>query len=247
MRQLAKDLFRKAGFRLERWRPSNRFDAMADALELLKRQDFHPRVIIDGGANAGNWTRMALHVFPDAAVHLIEPQPACRPALERLARTHAAMTLHPVALSEPGRTRLSFTGGTADGGTGVHVMIAGETDVELECLATTLDGLFATRIERADRPLLKLDVEGHELDALRGARALLDAIEVIIVEVQLYDINDSGVIPVFRDVYDFLAGRGFELYDLASIGWRQRDMRMHMLDPVFVRSDSPLCTDRAGV
>jgi len=39
---------------------------------------------------------------------------------------------------------------------------------------------------------------------------------------------------------------GFELYDLASIGWRQRDMRMHMLDPVFVRSDSPLCTDRAG-
>src|SRR6267142_662600 len=109
MTQLVKDLFRKAGFRLGRWRPSNRFDAMADALELLKRQDFHPRVIIDGGANAGNWTRMALHVFPDAAVHLIEPQPACRPALERLARSHAGVTLHPVALSEPGRTRLSFT------------------------------------------------------------------------------------------------------------------------------------------
>ncbi len=101
MTQLVKDLFRKAGFRLERWRPSNRFDAMADTLELLKRQGF--------------------------------------------------------------------------------------------------------------------------------------------------DINDSGAIPVFRDVYDFLSGRGFELYDLASIGWRQRDMRMHMLDPVFVRSDSPLCTDRAGL
>ena len=48
-------------------------------------------------------------------------------------------------------------------------------------------------------------------------------------------------------MYDFLTGRGFELDDVATIGWRCRDMRMHVLDPVFVRADSPLCTDRAGV
>ena len=245
MRQLVKDLFRRAGYRLERWRPANRFAAMGDVLEQLRRSLFRPAVIIDGGANVGDWTRMALPVFPDATVHLIEPQPACRPALERLARTHASVTFHPIALSEPGRTRLQFTGGTAHGGSGVHVMIAGETGVELECPATTLDDLFAAHTCRADRPLLKLDLEGHELEALRGARALLDAIEVIIVEVQVYDINHSGVIPVFRDVYDFLTGRGFELYDLASIGWRRRDMRMHMMDPVFVRADSPVHLDRS--
>ena len=247
MKPLLKRLARQAGYRIERWRPANRFDAMVDALELLRLRDCRPRVIIDAGANVGAWTKMALRVFPGAAVHLVEPQPACRPALERLARARDSETFHPIALSEPGRTRLSLTGGAAYGGTGVHVMTAGESGVELECPATTLDALFATRVTRADRPLLKLDLEGHELDALRGARTLLDALEVIVVEAQLYDINCSGVIPTFHDVYEFLIGRDFELYDLASVGWRRRDMRMHMMDPVFARSDSPLCTDRAGV
>ena len=148
---------------------------------------------------------MAMAVFPDAAVHLVEPQSACRPALERLARTRASMTLHPIAPAEPGRRRLSFTGGTAEGGTGVHVLTAGEVDVdvELECAATTLDELFAGRIQRSDRALLELDLEGHELRALRGARTLLGAIDVIIVEVQPCDINDSGVIRSFATCTTF--------------------------------------------
>ena len=50
---------------------------------------------------------------------------------------------------------------------------------------------------------------------------------------------------MFRDVFGFLADHGFELYDLASTGWRRRDMRMHMMDPVFARADSPLCADRS--
>ena len=120
-----------------------------------------------------------------------------------------------------------------------------EHDVELECRATTLDELFGGRVGRADRPLLKLDLEGHELSALRGARTLLEAIEVLVVEVQVYDINDSGVIPVFRDVFTFLADHGFELYDVACLGWRHRDMRMCMMDPVFARTGSPLCADQS--
>jgi FkbM family methyltransferase len=244
MRSLVKRWARAAGYRVERWRPANRFNAMSETLELLQLRAFQPRVIIDAGANVGQWTEMALRVFPGSAVHMIEPQPACRPSLERLAAARDAVTLHPVALSRPGQTRLAFTGGVAEGGTGVHVMIAGESDLELECPATTLDELFAARVSRADRPLLKLDLEGHEVEALRGAGALLDAVEAIVIEAQLYDINNNGL-PVFRDVFQLLADRGFELYDLASTGWRRRDMRMHMLDAVFVRSDSPLCADRS--
>ncbi len=245
MKEFLKRTCRTAGYRIERWRPANRFNAMTDALELLRLRGFRPRVVIDAGANVGDWTRMALDVFPEAAVHLIEPQPVCQPALDRLARTSSSLTVHPVALTEPGRPRLRFTGGANYGGTGVHVMLPQESDVELECPATTLDDLFGGRVTRADRPLLKLDLEGHELSAMRGALALLDAIEVLVIEVQLYDINASGVIPVFRDVFGFLADHGFELYDLASTGWRRRDMRMHMMDPVFARADSPLCADRS--
>jgi FkbM family methyltransferase len=244
MNDLFKRLCRRAGYRVERWRPANRFNAMADTLELLRR-GFRPGVVIDAGANVGDWTRMALNVFPEAKVHLAEPQPSCQPSLERLARTSSSLTLHPVALTEPGRQRLSFTGGASHGGTGAHVALPDEHDVELECRATTLDELFAGRVGREDRPLMKLDLEGHELPALSGARTLLEAVEVLVVEVQIYDINGSGAIPLFRDVFSFLTGHGFELYDVASMGWRHRDMRMCMMDPVFKRTGSPLCTDQS--
>jgi FkbM family methyltransferase len=244
MKQLLKNLGRSVGFRFERWRPANRFNEMADTLAMLRDSAYRPRVIIDGGANVGHWARMALRVFPDAALHLIEPQTVCRPALERLARARASTTFHPVALSEPGRTRLAFTGGATDGGTGVHVLVATEVDVELECDATTLDALFGGRVDRADRTLLKLDLEGHELPALRGAAALLPDVEVVVVEAQVYDANDNGL-PVFRDVFDLLCGRGFELYDFASLTARPRDLRLRMLDAVFVRADSALAADRS--
>jgi hypothetical protein len=71
------------GYSLHRW-PTNRFDGMQDALLLLRRSGYSPGVIIDAGANVGNWTRMAHSVFHDATIHLVEPQPACRGALDDL-------------------------------------------------------------------------------------------------------------------------------------------------------------------
>jgi len=245
MKDLVKRLCRRAGYRVERWRPANRFNAMADTLELLRLRGFQPGVVIDAGANVGNWTRMALEVFPEAAVHLVAPQPACQPALERLARTSSSLTVHPVALTEPGEPRLAFAGGASYGGTGVYVTPPDGHDVEFECRATTLDELFGGRLDRADRPLLKLDLEGHELSALRGGRTLLEAVEILVVEVQMYDINDNGLFPVFRDVFTFLGDHGFELYDVACMGWRHRDMRMCMMDAVFARTGSPLTLDHS--
>jgi FkbM family methyltransferase len=211
MKELLKRLGRRTGYRIERWRPANRFNAMADTLESLRLRGFRPGIVNDAGANVGDWTRMALNVVPDAVVHLVEPQPACQPALERLARTSPSLTVHPVALTEPGRQDLAFTGGASYGGTGVHVAQPDEHDVELQCRATTLDELFGGRVSRAD------------------------------------DINDSGVIPVFSDVFTFLADRWFELYDVACMGWRPRDMRMCMMDPVFARTGRPLCADKSGL
>ena len=153
--------------------------------------------------------------------------------------------MHPVALTEPGEPRLAFAGGASYGGTGVYVTPPDGHDVEFECRATTLDELFGGRVDRADRPLLKLDLEGHELSALRGGRTLLEAVEILVVEVQMYDINDNGLFPVFRDVFTFLGDHGFELYDVACMGWRHRDMRMCMMDAVFARTGSPLTLDHS--
>ena len=86
----------------------------------------------------------------------------------------------------------------------------------VERAAATLDALLGDRIAREDRALLKLDLEGHELPALRGARRVLEASEVVVVEVQFFEIDGNGR-PCFGDVHAFFRERGFELYDVACL------------------------------
>jgi hypothetical protein len=89
---------------------------------------------------------------------------------------------------------------------------------------------------------LKLDLEGQELNAFRGATALLRIVEVILTEVRFYDVNHAGS-PTFADILEFLRGSGFELYDFGSLLPRVRDGRLHIGDAIFVRSDSELRKD----
>ena len=156
------------------------------------------------------------------------------------------MVVHAVAVTEPGISRVRMIGGGEEGGgTGAWVGHAGEVAPgEVECPATTLDALIAPRVTRSDRALLKLDIEGHEVMALTGARALLEKTEVILTELQFYPINDNGR-AVFVDMLEFLRERGFELYDFACLSQRPRDKRLRMGDVLFVRRDSPLLADRA--
>ena len=244
-RESIREAFELLGYTVHRW-PANRFHGMRDALRLLRRANYSPRVIIDGGANMGTWTRMARAIFSGATFHLIEPQPACRRPLEDIVRSSPGFVCHPVALTEPGVARVRLIGGgEAGGGTGAWVATHGERGPdEVECAAATLDSLLADCVTREDRGLLKLDLEGYELQALRGAARLLGVLEVVVSEVQFFDVTADSR-PVFADVLRFLGECGFELYDFASLSPRPRDGRLKMGDVVFVRRDSPLLADRS--
>ncbi len=232
----------RTGLTLHRW-PGNRFDAMADALALLRQNGYRPAAVIDCGSNCGQFATLVTAAFPDATLHLIEPQASCWPALDQFARERSGVHLHRVAVTEPGVTRVRMHRGGAETSTGAFVIAADETcPADLEADATTLDALLGATVERDDRALLKLDLEGHEQPALHGARRLLDVVEVVISEVQFFDVNRGGR-PVFADIAGFLRSCGFELYDFAALGSRRRDRRLRTGDAVFVRADSPLAAD----
>ena len=80
----AQRLFRMCGLNLTRL-PGNRFDVMPDVLARFVREGFMPTVVIDVGANRGQWARVASAAFPDVTLHMIEPQAICQPALTAFA------------------------------------------------------------------------------------------------------------------------------------------------------------------
>jgi len=238
-RQWIRALAARFGLSLRRAGAENRFDAMGDALKTLVRMGMVPRLVIDVGANVGQWSSLAAPIFPEARFHLIEPQPACAPALRALVEAHPGWVYHGVAATRTGVEKVQLLGS----GTGAWVGGPGETFEEItECPARTLDGLFADPIQREDRPLLKLDVEGHELTVLEGAEEMLRAVEVVVTETHFFDVGGKGL-PVFSDLLLALAQRGFELFDIASLSARRRDRRLRMGDLIFVHRSSPLLGD----
>ena len=232
------------GYVAHRW-PTTRFDGMADALQLLKVRGYSPRVVIDCGANVGQWTTLASSIFDNSEWHLVEPQPACVRELRQIVSANPRVTVHPVALTRGGTTSVRMIGGGHNGqGTGNFVAMPGESDADAQVFpASTLDDLFSKSLQVTDRAFLKLDLETHELEALHGALRMLPLTEVVLSEVSIFDITGSR--PTFGDIFAFLREHGFEFYDVACLSSRPRDKRLRQADVIFVRRDSQLLTDHA--
>jgi FkbM family methyltransferase len=238
VKALAKRLMALSRYRLSA-AAANRFDAIEQCLLLLAKSSFAPSLIVDGGANRGAIAELAHRIFPAAAIHMIEPQPGCAPALERLSQK-PGFFFHPVAVTaEAGSVRMFVRD---DGDTGAHIVWPeNQHEANLVVPATTLDALIGPRCGPTDRILLKLDLQGHELMALRGAAALLPKVEVVLIEVSFFQQLGEPTIP---DVVHFFDVADFDLFDIAALGGRTRDGRLRQGDLVFVRRNTPLWFDR---
>jgi FkbM family methyltransferase len=241
--QLKKTL-RQAGYRLTRWGYSNRFQAMDEALSGLLRSGFNPSTIIDGGANRGEWAKAARSVFPFSHIHLVEPLPKCVDCLREMASIDGRMTVHPYAATVPGVTEVTFNQVGDDGmSTAAQVALPGERfPNEMVLPASTLDAMLGRLIKPG--MLLKLDLQGHEIEAMKGATNVIKSVEVIICEVAFYPVDDTGR-PVFADVMYFVSRLGFVLFDFASLVGRYDDNRLQWGDIVLAKRDSQLLRNNA--
>jgi FkbM family methyltransferase len=137
---------------------------------------FRPRHVIDGGANVGHFALMLRTIWPSTTVHMIEPQVSSKPSLDRIAR-RPGFIVHGVALGEEcGVLRMAADPATTS--TDVHITFANDLDTDtnlqqtIEVPSETIDNLFATIVRPNDGVLLKLDLQGFELHALKGGTKL---------------------------------------------------------------------------
>ncbi|MGH7214148.1 MAG: FkbM family methyltransferase [Tepidisphaeraceae bacterium] len=194
------------------------------------------RSMLDVGANRGKWARMATHYFPDAKVFMIEPLEEMRPHLDEFCRLHSGSRwFHAGAGASAGELTLTIYD-DLDGSSLLHPEEAGKlgSGRQRRVPIITIDSL----IEKGDielPQLVKLDVQGFELEALRGATRLFGAAELIIMEVSLFPL--LGVNPVFHDVIQFMEERNYLLYDVCGYCRRPLDGALAQVDAVFAKRD----------
>lgn len=132
--------------------------------------------VFDVGANTGIYSLAALGVQPKAVVHAFEPTPELAAHLRSTAHENGLTNLrvHQAAvLSGDGKAALKHYRGEDGSNEGMNFVVSGPGDRGSERVTTvSLDNFCKERaIHRID--LLKLDIQGNEHLALKGAENLL--------------------------------------------------------------------------
>jgi FkbM family methyltransferase len=102
-----------------------------------------------------------------------------------------------------------------------------------ECEVVTLDGLRERLIDPAEHAYLKLDVQGSELDVLKGAEKVLDQVEVIQAELSLLPLYDGA--PLLGPVVRYLDERRFGLVGLTPAFVDRSTGAILQVDGIFTR------------
>jgi FkbM family methyltransferase len=213
----------------------------ADLRFLFTVAKIEPKVVIDGGANIGYVTYQFLQNFPQARIYSIEPNPAVFRQLESAYKGNKSVVPMNVGISRvPGRMTFNINANT---GTSSflepneyhHSHLAKRQEGKQEVPTIGLDDFVAKEgIEAID--ILKLDIEGFELEALIGAEKLLrsQSVHAILLEVNL-TASYVGQ-PLFHEVAAHLIDRGYHAYN--TYGLHESKLRQAIITNfVFLSTD----------
>jgi hypothetical protein len=89
---------------------------------------------------------------------------------------------------------------------------------------------------------LKLDVQGYELEVLKGSEKSLQGIQVILAEVNLIDIHQN--VALLAEIVQWLNLRDWVAYDICELHRRPLDQALWQADFIFVQRSSFLRTDK---
>ncbi|MBX9702050.1 MAG: FkbM family methyltransferase [Acetobacteraceae bacterium] len=194
------------------------YDVDVNGEEALLRRlaPFAPRVLVDVGANVGDWTLAACRHLPQARVHAFEIAPSTAEALARnVASLDGRVTVNRVGLSDrEGEVEIWFSpDSTTATSTLRHAFDVGReahgiTTVERQA-ARVITGdayLRSQGVEHVD--MLKIDVEGAETAVLDGFAGAFARGAISLVQFEYGTINLSTR-QFLGDFHRFFEERGF--------------------------------------
>jgi len=200
---------------------------------------FEPSRIVDVGASDGQWTREALHIFPDSKYLLVEGNPIFTDDLKALKTAVPVSSKGSVAydmavVADRERKIKLYVGGPGNERSLVSTIFKENTvdsHVPKKLQAYDLDTILK-RNDFLAPEVLKLDIQGAEYMALTGAPELLKHVKVILMEAITQPMYNSQQ-PALFQIYKKLFNENFEVYDISGV--TQASNAFLQADIIFVR------------
>lgn len=213
---------------------SEEVDAVSEFLKISEVS-----LCIDAGANVGRYSKALRSRFPSAKIVAVEPAPTNVEKIRKDFCGDNRLSIIEGALTEkegrvqlfsnvPGTSKASLTQRDLD-----HLGMSFLHSDEVQ--AVRFENYWREVLDSAPIDILKLDVEGHELEALRGCGLAVESIKVVQFEFGGCNI-DTRIF--FRDFWKFFCPKGFDLfritpYDLRKIAEYKEDLE-HFLSANYI-------------
>jgi FkbM family methyltransferase len=239
VRRLARRGLARAGLELRRSGGGGPRRTLGEVLAHARSLGLDPGGLIDVGVASG--TPELYAAFPEVPLLLVEPMAEHADTLRALCATRPGSHLE-IAAAGPAAGELELA---------VHRVPAcssvlgdrdpgGEPAQRRRVPVVTVDDLVAR--QRLPSPfVLKVDVEGAELQVLEGARATLAQTDVVLLEVSFFELVPGGALVA--DVIDWMRRADWAPYDIYNGHLRPLDGALAQVDMAFVRSDGPFRSD----
>lgn len=198
--------------------------------ELLK--DSEVTTIFDVGAYKGISSYMYSQMFKDAIIYAFEPDYYSLCKLADNIRYDMAIIPIRYAISDREGGEDFYVNNKKDTNSLLKPIHSAISNVQIAKISVrTIDGYCnSNEIESID--ILKLDIQGNELNALKGAKRMLPTIKLIATELMFIKMYENQA--MYHDIISYLESHGFKLFNMynfkllksGQVGW---------CDAIFIR------------
>jgi len=204
-------------------------------------QNLNCNYVVDVGANRGQFALITRRIFPRAKIHSFEPLEEPAQIFKKIFGNDPNVTLHPYAI---GRERTTAT---------IHVTKDDDSSSMLP-ITKTQSGMFPGATEKETRQvtvlplsqalgvtsippasLLKIDVQGFELDVLQGCEDILDKFSHLYIECSFIELYEGQALA--HQIIAWLEQRNFILSGIHNMYYEKNGTAIQG-DFLFTKEDN---------
>jgi FkbM family methyltransferase len=197
----------------------------------------------DVGANEGEWSEAVSLISPEAPVFAFEPSASIHSRLRARGLPKKVQIFNHGLSDQPEQRQLIVEGYSLYNREGCSTVDQSNPTLETVSLITLDEFCLEKGVQEIG--LLKIDVEGHELSVLRGAKELLEGHRIRMI---YFEYNKSFIDSriLLKDIFSLFNGKSYQCFKLLP----DRLVRIRAYDQMlenfeykhfaFVRTDVPL-------